>query len=285
MAETAMAETATSESRPVVTLPAYRGAQKVTQVAVLRSEWTKLWSLRSTVWSLLTAAALLVVTSLLLTTLKVDNGASSAAARSDFDPAALSLDGVIFAQVAVAVLGLLLFTGEYGTGMIRITFAAVPRRLPVLWGKAGAFALASIAVGTVGALVAFYAGQAILASKHIDITLSQPGVARAVLGAALFLTATGLLALGLGAVVRSTAAGVGSVLGVLLALPIAVDFLPQHLKDRVSEYLPNAAGTAIIYVRPQSYVLPPWTGFGIYCLYVALALALAAWRLRRPDVA
>jgi ABC-2 type transport system permease protein len=277
-----------SATNPVA-LPAYPAEQKVTQIRVLRSEWTKLRSLRSSVWCLFTAAALMVATSLLVCTLKVgDSSSGSGSATSTpgttFDSTALSLSGVYFAQVAVGVLGVLLFSGEYGTGQVRTTFAAVPRRLPVLWAKAGAFAAAAFCVSIVGAFAAFFAGQAVLASKHLDMTLGQPGVARAVIGSALYLTAVGLFAVGLGALLRNTTAGVSGLLGVLLVLPVVSDFLPQPLKSQVGEYLPGGAGVAVIDVLPTSYVLPPWTGLGVLCLYAVAAVALAAWRLQRRDV-
>lgn len=285
---TAMAaRNATDRATP----PAYPAGQRVTQIRVLRSEWTKLRSLRSTVWSLLAAAALMVATSLLVCTLKAGNsssgsgsGSGGASGGGSVDSTTLSLSGVYFAQVAVGVLGVLLFSGEYGTGLVRTTFAAVPRRLPVLWAKAGAFAAAVFCVSAAGSLAAFLVGQAVLAPKHLDMTLGQPGVARAVLGGALYLTAVGLFAVGLGALLRNTAAAVSGLLGVLVVAPVVADFLPHPLKDQVSEYLPGGAGVSVIDVLPSSYVLAPWTGLGVLCLYVVAVIALAAWRLQRRDV-
>jgi ABC-type transport system involved in multi-copper enzyme maturation permease subunit len=265
-------------------LPVYGGEQRVSQWGVVRSEWVKLRSLRSSVWCLLSAGVLLVVSSVLFATLKVDNGSGQAAGQVPFDATAQSLFGVYFAQVAVAVLGVLVFTGEFGSGMARVTFAAVPRRLPVLWGKVAALAVATFVVCAVGVLVAFFAGQGVLSSRHLGVSLGSPGVVGALVGAALFLTVTGVLGIGLGALVRNTAAGVSLVLGVLLVLPIVVDFLPQSLKDRVGEFLPGNAGVAVIFVRPQSFVLPPWVGLGVFSLYALLALALAAWQIKRRDV-
>jgi ABC-type transport system involved in multi-copper enzyme maturation permease subunit len=272
-------------TNPSIALPAYHGRQGVTQAAVLRSEWVKLRSLRSSVWALLTAASLMVAASLLFSTLKTDQGTTSAAGQPVFDPTAQSLGGVVFAQVAVAVLGVLLFTGEYGTGMVRVSFAAVPRRLPVLWGKAGAFAAATFTVSILSAFASFFAGQAVLNSKHLGTTLGQPGVARAVLGAALLLTVTGLLGLGIGAVLRNTAASISTVLSLLLVVPIVVAFLPSPLSERIGQFLPvGGAGTSIINVKPpQAYVLAPWTGLAVFALYAALALALGAWQIRSRD--
>jgi ABC-type transport system involved in multi-copper enzyme maturation permease subunit len=252
-------------------LPAYRGDQRVTQVRVIRSEWTKLRTLPSSAWSLLAAAVLIV-----------GFGALYAAIAS-FDPTAVSLSGLQLAQLAIGVLGALLITGEYATGMIRTSFAAVPHRLPVLWGKAIGYALAVLALSVPATFAAFLVGQSILSSEHLDTTLGQPGVARAVLGGALYLAAVGLLGLGLGALLRGTAAAVGALFGLLFAPQILVGFLPSTWSDHVYGYLPAPAGIAITSVWPDPTSLAPWTGFGVFCLYTAILLALAAWRLRRQD--
>jgi ABC-2 type transport system permease protein len=257
--------------------------QRVTQARVLRSEWIKLWSLQSTAWSLLTAAALIVGFGALYSMVRVTRPPSQPADVASFDPIAVSLAGVQVAHLAIGVLGVLLITGEYSTGMIRISLAAVPRRLPVLWAKAIACALATLALCLSATFAAFLVGQSILSSEHLDTTLSHPGAARAVLGGALYLTAIGLLGLGLGALLRSTAGAVASLFGLLLAPQIIVGFLPGTWSDHVYKYLPVPAGVAVTNVRPDTASLGPWTGFGVLCLYTAIVLGLAAWRLRRRD--
>jgi hypothetical protein len=108
-------------------------------------------------------------------------------------------------------------------------------------------------------------------------------VLRAVLGSALFLTAVGLLGLGLGGLLRNTAGAIAALFGLLFAPQILVSFLPESVSDHVYKYVPAAAGQAIGFVRPDTYSLSPWTGFGVFCLYTAVALGLAAWQLRRRD--
>jgi ABC-2 type transport system permease protein len=264
-------------------LPAYRDDQRVTQARVIRSEWTKLRTLPSSAWSLLAAAVLIVGFGALYSGVRVTRPPRDPAAIASFDPTAVSLSGLQLAQLAIGVLGALLITGEYATGTIRTSFAAVPRRLPVLWGKAIGYPLAVLALCVPATFAAFLVGQSILSSEHLDTTLSQPGAARAVLGGALYLAAVGLLGLGLGALLRSTAAAVGALFGLLFAPQILVGFLPSTWSDHIYGYLPAPAGIAVTNLRPDPISLAPWTGFGVFCLYTAILLALAAWRLRRQD--
>jgi ABC-2 type transport system permease protein len=263
--------------------PAYHGNQRVTLARVVRSEWTKLRSLPSTAWSLLIAAVLIVGFGAIYAGLRVTRPPHDAAGLANFDPTAITLSGVQLAQIAIGVLGVLLFTGEYATGTIRTSFAAVPSRLPVLWGKAIGFATAVLVLCVPATFAAFLVGQSILSHEHLDTTLGQPGNARAVLGGALYLAAVGLLGLGLGAVLRSTAGAVGALFGLLFAPQILSGFLPSTWSDHIYGYLPVPAGVAVTSVRPDPISLGPWTGFGVFCLYVAALLALAVWRLRRSD--
>jgi ABC-type transport system involved in multi-copper enzyme maturation permease subunit len=264
-------------------LPSDGAQQRVTQAKVVRSEWTKLRSLPSTVWSLLAATVLIVGFGALYSLLRVTRPPSGPAAVASFDPTAVSLVGVQLAELAIGVLGVLLVTGEYTTGTIRTSLAAVPTRLPVLWGKVVAFALTTLALCVPAAFAAFLVGQSILSSEHLDTTLGHPGAARAVLGGALYLTAVGLLGLGLGALLRNPAGAIGALFGLLFAPQILVGFLPEAWSDRIYGYLPVPAGVAVTSVRPDPTSLGPWTGFGLFCLYTAVVLGLAAWQLRRRD--
>ncbi len=268
---------------PAQAPPSDPTGQRVTQARVIRSEWTKLRSQPSAAWSLLTAVAFIVGFGALYSLLRVTRPPHSPAEMASFDPTAVGLAGVQLAQVAVGVLGVLLITGEYATGLIRTSLVAVPRRLPVLWAKGIVFALTTLAVCLPATLAAFLVGQSILSARRLDITLGHPGVARAVFGSALYLTAVGLLGLGLGALLRNTAGATAALFGVLFGLQIVVSFLPATLADQVSRYLPTPAGVAITSVRPDPASLGPWAGFGLFCLYTAVMLVLAAWRLRRRD--
>ena len=258
--------------------------QRVTQAKVVHSEWTKLRSQPSTAWSLLSAVALIVGFGVLYSLVRVTRPPRTAADMASFDPTAISLAGVQLAQIAVAVLGVLLITSEYATGMIRTSMVAVPRRLPVLWGKAIVFVLTAPVLFVPAVFVTFLVSQSLLSREQLDTSLDQPGVARAVLGSALYLIAVGLLGLGLGALLRNTAGAIASLFGVLFGLQLVVGFLPATLADRIARYLPTPAGVAVSNVRPDPASLGPWAGFGLFCLYTAIVLGLAAWLLRRRDV-
>jgi ABC-2 type transport system permease protein len=259
--------------------------QRVTQARVIRSEWTKLRSLRSTVWSLLVALLLIIGLAALITSVRASHWPPrDPQDLASFDPTGASLGGIFLAQLAIGVLGVLLITGEYATGMIRASFAAVPKRLPVLWAKLGVFGVVTLLLTVPATLAAFFIGQSILSSKHIETTFGASGVARAVFGSALYLVVVGLLGLGLGALLRNTAAAIASLFGLLFVLPLIVRFLPSNWQDDINKYLPLNAGTAITNVRPDAGSLAPWTGFGLFCLYAAVVIALAAWRLRTQDV-
>jgi ABC-2 type transport system permease protein len=235
-------------------------------------------------WSLAATVALVVGTGALYCVLRVARPPQGDTAVRAFDPTAISLSGGYLAQIAIGVLGVLLITGEYATGTIRTSFVAVPKRLPVLWGKAIGFTALALAVCVPATVAAFLVGQSVLSGTHLGTSLGQPGVARAVVGAALYLVAVGLLGLGLGTVLRHTAAGVAALFGVLFAPQIVVGFLPESWADQATRYLPAPAGTAVTAVHPDPSALAPWTGFGLFCLYVAALLALGSWRLRRREV-
>lgn len=263
---------------------AVRPQLRVTQLRVIRSEWTKLRSLRSTVFSLLAAVVFVLGLSLLVPSVTVGHWPPRDPREAlGFDPTARSLAGVFLAQLALGVLGVLLMSGEYATGMVRATFAAVPTRLPVLWAKAAVFAAVTFVLMVPATLGAFLIGQSIFSGKGLQTDLSQPGVLRAVIGAALYLTVVGVLGLGLGALLRNTAAAISTLFGLLFVLPIIMHLLPTSFSDSVDKYLPNSAGQAITHVRPDPTALAPWTGFGLFCLYAVVMLAVAAVGLRRRD--
>jgi ABC-2 type transport system permease protein len=264
-------------------VPPYCVGQRVTQLRVVRSEWTKLRSLPSAGWSLLATAVIIVGFGVLYTLVRAARPPHGAGAVASFDPTSVSLAGVQLAQLAIGVLGVLLITSGYATGLVNATLAAVPRRVPVLYGKAIVLMAASLALCVPAAFAAFAVGQQILSTHHIGTTLGQPGTVRAVLGSALYLTAIGLLGLGFGALLRRTAGAISVLFATLFALPLIASFLPGGLSDQVSKYLPGQAGIAIASVRPDPAALGPWAGFGVLCLYTAIALGLAVWLLRRRD--
>jgi len=260
-------------------------ALKVTQVRVVRSEFTKFRSLRSTLYTLLTAVVLMIGIGALFSAVTASQyhtfGASQ---RASFSPVMTSLNGVIFAVVAFGVLGVLLMSGEYSTGMIRSSLTAVPRRLPVLWGKLAVFAGTIFAVSLVASVISFFLGQALLSSHHLNVALSAPGALRSVIGAALYVTVAGLIGVALGALFRNTAAGISTFAGVFFVIPPLATLLPASVSNHVVPYLPSNAGDVLWGGAYGVHnALSPWTGFALLCGYAVVLIGAAAWRLRRAD--
>jgi ABC-2 type transport system permease protein len=256
----------------------------VTQAGVLRSEWTKLRSLRSTLWTLLAAVGLMVGIGGLLAATSVDEYADLAEARAHgFDATSVSLNGVGFAQLAIGVLGVLMISSEYGTGLIRATLAVVPRRLPVLWAKLAVFAGVVFAVSLIGSVVSFFAGQWVLREHQLDVGIGAPGALRSVIGAALYLTVAGLVGLTLGALLRNTAAGISTFVAAFFIAPPLSQALPAAIDRHVTPYLPSYAGEALYRDYTGLHWLSPWRGFAVFCTYAVVLVALAAWRLLRND--
>ena len=177
---------------------------RVTQVRVLLSEWTKFRSLRSTVATLLIASVVMIGLGAMFAAITANQSAG-------FEPGATaistSLTGTFFAQLAVGVLGVLLITGEYSTGMIRSSLTVVPSRLPMLWGKLAVFAVTVFLTMLAASFASFLVGQALLGDQ-LNASLSDAAALRSVLGAALYLTVAGLTAIALGALLRNTAAAI-----------------------------------------------------------------------------
>lgn len=251
---------------------------------VLRSEWTKLRSVRSTFWTLvLTAVATIGLSALLCAVFVAGYDKLSPAKRAIFDPASYSLNGLFLAQLAIGVLGVLAITSEYSTGMIRASLAAVPQRLHLLAAKSTVFAVVTLAVTTVISFVTFFIGQAIFSTKGLEAHLGEPGSLRIVIGAALYLTVLGLFALGLGAIIRHSAGAIGGLFGTIFVVPSLVSLLPSG--DTLAKFLPSNAGQAVFLGANQQHAatLAPWTGFGVFVLWAALALGVAAVLLVRRD--
>lgn len=251
---------------------------------VVRSEWLKFRSVRSS-WLTLAITMVLVV----------GLGALFTAARAahwpprdpgeqfTFDPTRISLAGVFLAQLAMGVLGVLVVTGEYASGTIRATFTAVPRRLPVYVAKPLVFGVLSLVTLIPTTFAAFFVGQDLLSSKGINTTLGAPHVLRAVIGAALYLAVIGLFGVGLGWLLRHTAAAISALFGILLILPILAAVLPSPWNDDVGKWLPSEAGQAIFGVRLHLNAFGPWAGFGVLCGYVAAVLVLGGVTVMRRD--
>ena len=268
--------------------PEFHTTARITFPRVLRSEWTKLTSLRSTVWTLLAAVVVTIGLGCLICWATEAHWArSDPQDRLTFEPVITSLTGAYFSQIAVGVLGVLLMTGEYSTGMIRTSLGAVPHRLSVLFAKATTFAVTSFVVALVAILVAFSAGQAILNKQHIGVSLGDRGTVRAVLGTAFFISIVGLLGLSLGTLLRSTGGAIASLLGLIFVVPIITNFLPGNW-SHIHKFIPDGAGQAVVTITPagiarDSDVLSPLGGLLVLLLWGAVALGAAAYTLVRRD--
>lgn len=254
---------------------------RVTQSRVVLSEWTKFRSVRSTVYTLLVAAVLMIGLGALFAGI-------TASESGGFEPGdtaiSISLIGTFFAQLSIGVLGVLLITGEYSTGMVRASLAAVPSRLPMLWAKLAVCAGAVFTTMLVSGFTAFTVGQAFLSGRGLDASLSDPGALRSVIGAPLYLTVAAMTALALGAALRDTAASISTFVAVFFVIPPMTLLLPESWSGRFVQYLPsNAGGMLIDGTYGVANPLSPWTGFAVMCGYAAVVIAAAAIQLRRLD--
>jgi ABC-2 type transport system permease protein len=274
----------------------------------IAAEWTKLWTVRSTMWTLV-ATALAVVGLCALGT-----GTVSPSEIIE-DPTRRSLIGIFLGQLIFGVLGVLVMSAEYGTGTIRATLSAVPRRPVVLGAKILVFGAVALVVSEILAFAAFAVGQAILSAKHAlgtsaaaqraqqfglkiphnlqsmlstgSASLGQAGVLRAVVGAGLYLTVLGLLALGLATIIRHTAGAISAFVGVVLVLPLIVEALPTSMSDAVARYLPANIGLVMFSTHGSpdriGPAFGPWTGFALLVLYTVVILGIGCWVLVRRD--
>jgi ABC-type transport system involved in multi-copper enzyme maturation permease subunit len=262
-----------------------RPRERVTQGNVVRSEWTKLWSLRSTRWSLLAAVLAQGALGILVAAVQMNRWTHlSVHDRTAFDSIDAGVGGYHLAQLAIGVLGVMIISSEYSTGMIRSSFMAVPKRLPVLWAKIGVFSAVTFALMLVATVVSFFVVQAIVTQHHVQHGIGDPHALRVVVGTALFLTVLGILATGIGALIRNTAGGIALFVFLLFVLPGITAILPASIGDSINPYLPlNAGFTVATSTFEDAHHLSPWGGFAVFCGYAALAVAAAAAGLLRRD--
>lgn len=253
---------------------------------LMRSEWTKLRTVRSTVWTLgITIVVGIGVSALATGETRAHWGSMPLPTRIGFDPTRISLVPLFFCQLAMGVLGVLVMSAEYGTGTARATFAAAPRRPHVLAAKAVVFGAVALVVSEVTAFLSFFVGQAMLTAPARHATLSTPGALRAVVGTGLYLCVIGLFALGLGTIVRHTAGAISAFVGILLVLPIVLQALPNSIQNQLVRFLPSRIGEVMMtptHGGPNAF--SAWVGFLLLCLYAAVALLVGGSLLSSRDV-
>ncbi len=205
-------------------------------------------------------------------------------ARLLADPTAVLFGaGLGLGQLAICVLGVIVITSEYTTGAIRASLLAVPIRLRMLAAKALTFALLDLVVSAVTVFAVFFITTAILRS-HISITLSQPGVSRAVIGAILYLTVLGLFSLAIGGLIRHTAGAIATVIATVIVIPPLISLIPGTIANHVHGYLPTVAGELVAQTTQESGdVLSGWQGFGVFCAWTVVLLVACGWLLVRRD--
>jgi ABC-2 type transport system permease protein len=250
----------------------------------LRSEWTKLRSVRSTFWALTVTVVLGVGLGAAISAAAAHGYAkSSVSGKLSWDPTALSLDGMGIATLSIAVLGVLCISSEYSSGMISTSLIAVPKRGRVLAAKSLVFAAVTFVVGEATSFAAFFVGQGLISGHAPHAVLGDPGVARAVVGAGLALTALAVLSVAVGTLLRHPAAAIACMIAVLFVLPAIAQALPDSWRNPVTEFWPTQAGGQIASVYIPAHTLQPWPGFGVMCLFVAIVYAIAWTLLDRRD--
>jgi len=258
--------------------------ERVTLPRVIRSEWTKLWTLRSTRWSLFLAFLAQAGLGPLIAWIEMIRWSHlSLQDRLTINPIDHSLGGWHLAQLAVAILGVMTITGEYHTGMIRSSLMAAPKRLPVLWAKLLVFSSVVFVLMLIAAFIGFLGGQAIFTEHHVNVTLSAPHALRSVIGATLFITATGAMCIALGTIVRRTAGGIALFVGVFFVLPGLVEILPSTTANAIHPYLPSNAGGAVAQALSDPHTFSAWGGFALFCGYTVAVIAIAGALLLRRD--
>ncbi|MGB6456495.1 MAG: ABC transporter permease subunit [Streptosporangiaceae bacterium] len=257
---------------------------------LLLAEWTKIRSVRSTTWTLIAFVIVTIGFTALITWVTEANwnGPHAAArdARALTDPTSIIFGvSVYLGQLTLSVLGVLVITTEYSTGVIRASLLAVPKRLPMLLAKIVVFAIVIGILAEIVAFGSFFVGSAILHSR-VSVSLSGSGVLRATIGAGLYLTVFGLLAMAIGTMVRHTAGAISTAVGVAFLLPILAGLLPDtSFWNHVVGYLPEQAGSLVylVHITSSQAVLSAWEGFGVLCIWTAVLLGIGAYLLQRRD--
>jgi len=251
---------------------------------LLHAEWIKLRSVRSTYLSLAAAAVLVLATAYSVAdSTGRDWPTMTAADRAAFDPVSAPLFGAVFAQLVIGVLGVLAISSEYGTGLIRTTFATTPQRRKVLIAKAAVATAVALAAGTAILGLSFGLSQALMSGGHGGVSLGDPGVFRGVAYAVLYLMLITVLATSLGAIMRATAGTIAVLFTLVFLLPQVLDHLPQNMRHELMRFGLQRAATSAVSLRPQADTFSPTISLLVCAAYAAVALAVALFLIGRRD--
>jgi ABC-2 type transport system permease protein len=270
-----------TSDEPVVagTLVATDGL-RVTQAAVVRSEWLKFRSVRSNLVSLGSAAAAFVLLGMLFSSLgDADRGPRGTAT----DSLAITFGGLTLSQLILGVATTVFVTSEYGSGMIRTMFGAVGRRTRVLWAKAGVAAATTAVTMTVAAFATFFAGRAVFGGDMPTYSLGDPGVLRAIVGAGVYATSVSLIGVALGFIMRSTASAIGVMVTLFMVAPILLRLVPGSIGDWLGKVVPSSAGDALMSVTSPDTLLSPGQGLFTLAAWVVGLLGVAWLLVQRRD--
>jgi ABC-2 type transport system permease protein len=257
---------------------------------LLRAEWTKLRTVRSTMWTLFVTVLAVIGIGILAAVVTAHNWRSGGIVdRVGFDPTARALAGLFLGEMSIGVLGVLAVSAEYSSGTIRATLAAAPNRPLVLACKAAVFGAMAVVTSEVLTFAAFLIGQQILKGTTPYATLGQPGVLRAVAGSGLMLALGGLFALSLAIIIRHTAGAIAAYVGCLLILPLIVQAFPASVQHDVIKFLPlviaehmtSTVATANDF--GNATLFSPWVGFAVFCGYVAALFVVGGFLFKRRD--
>jgi ABC-2 type transport system permease protein len=283
--------TTSLRTAPVGATALPRSAGRAGFAGALRSEFTKIRSVRSTYWTLLALVVACIGIGALFSfgqashvqQLAGTRASASVVADARAHAVATSLFGLLIGQLIIVVLGALTITSEYSTQMIRTSLTTMPRRGTVFAAKAIVFGAVALVTGLITSLGSFFVGQAILSTQHVSTTLGQPGALRAVIGGGLFLAVCGLLSFGLGAMLRHTAGAITTAIGLLFVLLILSGFLPSTWQVHVDKWIPFNAGAGIWERFTGTDMFQPWTGFAVFCGYAAIAIIGGLIVFRKRD--
>ena len=268
------------ESAWVQTVPPGRYSMR----GLFASEWTKLRTVRSTMWTIaLTVVLGLGLSAIATAETRAHWSTMGLGNRLSFDATQTSLIGVAFAQFVIGILGILVVSGEYSSGTIRATFAAAPRRPKVLFAKAAVFGVVALVVSEAVSFLSYFLGQALLTAPATHTTLANATALRQVVGAGLYLCVLGLFALGLATIIRHTAGAIGAFVGALLIFPLIVQALPSSISQDIRRFLPVNIGNAITAAQPGSFSFSPWVGFAVLCAYAVGSLVIGGVLLVKRD--
>jgi ABC-2 type transport system permease protein len=249
---------------------------------VVRMEWQKLRTVRST-WCLVAVFAAGMISLAVLVLTHENYAQMSAAERASFDPASQAFLGLVLGQLLLGTLGVLAITTEFSSGMIRATFGAAPRRPLVLAAKAAVLGAVTLTAGEISAFAAFLAGQAVLTAPAPHATLGQPGVLRAAVLAGAYPALIALIGLGIGAIVRHTAGAICALFGVVFVLPLLLSALGNSIRVSMLKFLPDTMRNSLTAVKPVTHLLSPWLTLGLLGAYALVALGAGACALARRD--